>query len=354
MDNGGHANTLHTIQENFAADQDSAQLRVPRDWRPTPDSEPGSQSDTMILEGHRSQVMADISRIKCLKSRYKQPYQFRGKLNKFIHEVQESEQPFGRVWDLLQNRRRRDPAGHVSSDLVYEPSVLQVRASLMSMSLSIRFDITIIADALSLRKKMTGPGLRYDWGAVGLEVDFSQLRGECLTLAERLAAHQQYRLEIETRVSFAHLAALEQCVTAGSLLLKIDQSNELRELGLEQLNYARQIHNRHPDQTTGVLEELDAIELMLNDGTFYNAVTSEEQQAVYKAMSAEFSGTGHWYTCANGHPFTIGECGRPMQQTRCPYCGSPIGGQNHQSAEGVRRLDEVEASMGNMHLGGRM
>lgn len=153
-------------------------------------------------------------------------------------------------------------------------------------------------------------------------------------------------------MSFAHLAALERSAVAGSL--KTDRFNELRELGLEQINYARQIHNRYPGQTTGVMEGLEAVELMLNDGTFYNAVTSEEQRAIYKAMSAEFSGTGHWYACANGHPFTIGECGMPMQQTNCPYCGIPIGGQGHQPAEGVRSLDEVEASMGNMHLGGRM
>lgn len=346
----GHANRLHSIQEQFAADQDIAQLRGDGDWRTTPDSELNRQSDTMILKGHRGQVMADFSRIKCLKSRHKQPYILRRKLNKFLHEVQESEQPFVRVWDLVQNRRRRDLSGHVNSDLVYDPTVVQLRASLMSLSLSIRFDITIIADALSLRKKMNGLGPRYHWGAIDLDVDFSKLRAECLDLVERLAAHQQHRLEIDTRVSFAHLAALERSAIAGSP--KVDRLSYLRELGLEQLKYARQIHARHPGQTEGMMEGLDAVELMLNDGTFYNAVTSEEQRAIYKAMSAEFRGTGHWYTCANGHPFTVGECGMPMQQTRCPYCGSPIGGQHHQPAEGVRSLDEVEAAMGNMHLGG--
>lgn len=190
----GHANKLHSIQEQFAADQDIAQHREYDDWRAIRDSELCRQWDTMILKGRRSQVMADIPRIRCLRRRYQQPYLLRGKLNKFIHEVQESEQPFGRVWDLLQNRRRRDPSGHVNSDLVYDTSVLQLCASLVSTCLSIRFDLTIIGDALSLRKKMTGLGTRYDWGAVDLEVDFSQLRGECLTLVERLSAHQHYRI----------------------------------------------------------------------------------------------------------------------------------------------------------------
>jgi len=35
-------------------------------------------------------------------------------------------------------------------------------------------------------------------------------------------------------------------------------------------------------------------------------------------MAREFIGTGHWYTCLNGHPFTVGECGMPMQTSIYP------------------------------------
>ena len=43
-----------------------------------------------------------------------------------------------------------------------------------------------------------------------------------------------------------------------------------------------------------------------------------------------------WYVCPNGHPYSIGECGRPMQMGNCPDCGAPIGGQHHQNVSGVR------------------
>ncbi|XP_069916285.1 E3 ubiquitin-protein ligase RNF213 isoform X2 [Oryctolagus cuniculus] len=36
-----------------------------------------------------------------------------------------------------------------------------------------------------------------------------------------------------------------------------------------------------------------------------------------------------WYTCPNGHPCSVGECGRPMQQSRCVDCGAQVGGINH-------------------------
>ena len=345
-----HAEMLHKVQQQFSADQDTTRRNEHGAWRAKVDVELGNQSDSVTLRGHRNQVMADISRIPCLKSRYKEPYRLRQKLNKFVHAVRESEQPFGKLWDLVQARRRRNHLSRPESDLIFEPSVPQLRAFLTSMSLSIRFDITIIADALSQRKKRRGLSARYEWGAVQLEVDLSQLREECLTLIDLLNTHQQHRLEIETRVSFAHLAALERSAIISSH--QIGRSNTLDEQGLEQLQIARGIHNQYPGQTTGVMEALEAVELMLNDGTFYNVLTSEEMRAVYAAMSRDFSGTGHWYTCENNHPFTVGECGMPMEQRRCPQCGSPIGGVQHQPAPGVRSLDEVQVAMGDMRLAG--
>lgn len=63
---------------------------------------------------------------------------------------------------------------------------------------------------------------------------------------------------------------------------------------------------------------------------------------MYRAMANSFWGTGHWYTCQNGHPFTVGECGMPMEQVRCPECEAPIGGRDHRPAEGVRRAEEMD------------
>ncbi|XP_017734795.1 PREDICTED: E3 ubiquitin-protein ligase RNF213 isoform X2 [Rhinopithecus bieti] len=42
----------------------------------------------------------------------------------------------------------------------------------------------------------------------------------------------------------------------------------------------------------------------------------------------------HWYTCPNGHPCSVGECGRPMEQSTCIDCHAPIGGINHRPQDG--------------------
>jgi hypothetical protein len=89
---------------------------------------------------------------------------------------------------------------------------------------------------------------------------------------------------------------------------------------------------------------------MLRGSTFYSLVTNKEMEDVVNAMAREFGGTGHWYRCRNGHPFTVGECGGPMVESVCPQCGEPIGGRNHNAAEGVTRAADLEEEFGNMRL----
>lgn len=38
---------------------------------------------------------------------------------------------------------------------------------------------------------------------------------------------------------------------------------------------------------------------------------------------------GHWYTCPNGHIFSISECGGAIQVNKCNECSEAIGGGIH-------------------------
>lgn len=40
----------------------------------------------------------------------------------------------------------------------------------------------------------------------------------------------------------------------------------------------------------------------------------------------------------------------PMQEARCPRCGAPIGGQNHQAVEGVTAARDLEEALRNVHI----
>ena len=88
------------------------------------------------------------------------------------------------------------------------------------------------------------------------------------------------------------------------------------------------------------------VEKMLCDSTFYVLKMNLEKAAVYAIMVQSFQDMGHWYYCANGHPFTVGECGMSMKTARCPQCGATVGGAHHQPADGVRRAEDLEVEFG--------
>ena len=124
------------------------------------------------------------------------------------------------------------------------------------------------------------------------------------------------------------------------MIATAESSENLREEALSHIAKARGLFDRYPS-TRCFEKEVDAVEELVNGGAYY-PVTAEELRAVYQAMAGEFRGTGHWYTCANGHPFTIGECGMAMELASCPECDAPIGGQGHRTVDGVRRAAEID------------
>ena len=62
------------------------------------------------------------------------------------------------------------------------------------------------------------------------------------------------------------------------------------------------------------------------------------------ATMVQVSGNVGWYKCPNGHPYSVGGCTMPMEESIClhPGCGAKIGGRNHVCVAGVRRMTEAE------------
>ncbi len=52
---------------------------------------------------------------------------------------------------------------------------------------------------------------------------------------------------------------------------------------------------------------------------------------------------GHLFKCPNGHPFFIGECGGPTDESKCLECGERVGGQGHRLAAGNTAASELLA-----------
>ncbi|XP_026171361.1 E3 ubiquitin-protein ligase rnf213-beta isoform X2 [Mastacembelus armatus] len=56
------------------------------------------------------------------------------------------------------------------------------------------------------------------------------------------------------------------------------------------------------------------------------------------------------YTCVNGHPCFVGECGKPMVTSRCPDCGVPIGGVRHVPVQGFTQTTSLSDQTRTGHI----
>ncbi|XP_046558706.1 E3 ubiquitin-protein ligase RNF213-like [Haliotis rubra] len=98
---------------------------------------------------------------------------------------------------------------------------------------------------------------------------------------------------------------------------------------------------------------------------FLPTMPQDDIDAIRQSLTRE--GTIVFYQCQNGHPYAIGECGRPYTEATCNICKTKIGGQSHQAAAGNtqvtgdqtrpghvlgRAADRTNAYAGERRLGG--
>lgn len=295
---------------------------------------------SLILKGDRDVQFTIITKFLGRQSRYKAIVQLRYTIATFLKEVAEAEQPFSRIYDLIQDARI-----HRGINIAFEymPEILQTRNRMLATVLLLRCDYTILLELLTLHKEK--PANAPPWMTRKLEVDFTFSRRDCETLMRESRQKKQPINEVEGALFWARFVALERGVTEDQ-----DSVSELVLQARRYLETAREICKAHPGQTKGMMEEVDDVIRMLRESTFYATVTNQEKAAVYAAMANELRGTGHWYYCVNGHPFTVGECGMPMQTSVCPQCGSPVGGQGHLSVEGVTRAADMDGQFANLRI----
>ncbi|GAB1319259.1 hypothetical protein MFIFM68171_09469 [Madurella fahalii] len=288
-------------------------------------------------------------------------------ISEYLGMVRKEEQPFQRVADFVQHAARQRGAGGGQGEFSFdESSTIQVKGQLQAAALLLKCEIAMFADCMNQAQKRKGGGMP--------ALDFSQHLKDCEELIAAAGRSRHPRLEVEGHVCFARFClfvrhageatrasasssssssprplagadpkfAAEPSAESSTSQSEVER---IHKLALNHLRSAREIVETHAS-TEALKAEIDTVERMVNGGVFYTTVSEAEMKAVYAAMAAGFRGTGHWYYCANGHPFTIGDCGMPMQLAQCPECGAPVGGTSHTPAEGVRRADEIERLAG--------
>ena len=293
-------------------------------------------SGPLQLKGSRDHQISQIGTLTRKENRYKTIIGLRREIKKYLQQVNEKEQPFGRIYDLVQDARRHRG---INIDLHSTVDILQVRNRLLTTVLLMRCDYTILLTFLNDRKGETSAS------SPSVQVDLSVNRKECEKLIAESHSRNQPGNTVEGHLYWARFLALER-----SLAEPGSELTQLLDEARGHLQLAQKICDKYPGQTAGMRNEVEDVEKMLRDSTFYMPVSNEEKAAVYAAMAHDFRGTGHWYYCENGHPFTIGECGMPMETSQCPQCGSPVGGHDHQAIGGVRPATDLERQFSGVRI----
>lgn len=273
-------------------------------------------------------------------------------IQSFLKKVADKNQPAQKLHDATVNAMRRRSVDDMMTDLNITDSATPIardrRITLGGRLAQLRAESTIIDDRLRIFRVLTTspdtsikiPGGVREQNAKSFFKNCNAFIDECtmeslpkfrvqaaLYYASTARSYDAYRRAIKTDTSNPKHTS-EYVETAKALL---ENAKELCELGFQ-----------NADNLRNAVE--GSIKLLGRE--WYEKVTAEEIAAVKKAMVSGARGiathSGHWYNCANGHPFAIGECGMPMEEARCPECGARVGGRGHRAVEGVTRAMNME------------
>ncbi|TFK44429.1 hypothetical protein BDQ12DRAFT_672980 [Crucibulum laeve] len=92
------------------------------------------------------------------------------------------------------------------------------------------------------------------------------------------------------------------------------------------------------DPANTLVEEWERLATSIRTDTFYQPVSLDDMTSIVKALN--FSHTGHFYNCPNGHTYVIANCGGAAERSNCPECGATIGGSDHNlDAQNTRAME---------------
>ncbi|KAL7271872.1 hypothetical protein RUND412_005345 [Rhizina undulata] len=277
------------------------------------------------------------------------------KIQKFIEMVREEEQPYCKVREMVIRAQR---VRNAATTFVVDNSAVQLGFRLKGQILLFQLKWASLWDIHTICKNgdLEAPLLQLVRKMINR--DLLRFYKQCLPVIEQCQEAVLSKYEVEARIYRVQFYALYRIETLGQpkeqhtkgpAPPEIESENDLKS-ELASLDRCDSLCEEFPGTVGPLKKQVDKARVLLNGGKFYAVVTPEERMAVIAAMRAEFSGSGHWYRCRNGHPFTIGNCGGAVTQSTCPECGAPVGGQGYQLAEGVARADDFEQDFGRLNL----
>ncbi|KAL6719450.1 hypothetical protein ACLMJK_003690 [Lecanora helva] len=272
------------------------------------------------------------------------------KVKRFREGVADKNQPVQKLYEAMVNVSKDKSIDNLMRELNINgpfPTIsLDRRISFGGRATELRMECMILADKFSVAQswRSTTASMPTEITKDNPESGAKSFFKTCNTFIDDCDAESLPKLGVEAILLFATLARSFRSYCQ-STKTKVEQASNYVQAAKDLLEKAKALCTKqfqNSDQLGSAAEE--SIKLLGKE--WYEEVTPEEITAIKSAMVSGPRGiathSGHWYNCANGHPFAIGECGMPMQEARCPECGAPVGGQSHQPAAGVTRAENME------------
>ncbi|KAH7109262.1 hypothetical protein B0J11DRAFT_601729 [Dendryphion nanum] len=288
---------------------------------------------TLHLAGNRDQNVQAVQRIMEGCIRYNKMNATRLAISQYLTKVHRDGAPFARIRELveiaLQNAGQNIPRNS-------ENPVAQVAFHIMALALMIRCDMSILADTLKEIGKFHNNTF-----CAKMKVNFRTCRSECEELVHDAMKAKDYERAVEGHVFFARYCAMKLSFNPDLKTVRTVKSESTLHI-----EAAYDLCKMHGGKIRTLISEVRDVERSIKGATFLQSIISQERCSVIMAMSKELGrGIGQWYTCANGHPFSVGEYGLAMQVARCPQCGAPIGGLDHQLTQGAGRVEDINKEL---------
>jgi hypothetical protein len=229
--------------------------------RKAPDTGPPetSLSGPLQLKGTCDHQISQIGKLTRKENRYKTIIELRREVKKFLQQVDEKEQPFARVYDLVQDARRHRG---IDVDLSSKVDILQVRNRLLTTVLLIRCDYTILLTFLNDRKGQTSTS------SPSVQVDLNINRKECEKLMAESESRNQPGNYVEGLLYWARFLALER-----SLAEPGSELTQLLDKARGHLQLAHKICDKYPGQTAGMRNEVKDVEKMQQPRNIYVVIS---------------------------------------------------------------------------------
>lgn len=242
-----------------------------------------------------------VSQTETLKDYKNQSSRYLTLLQSYLNSVETEQQPYGRVQSMVVNAKRRH---NVESKFEIDKSAIQHGSHIRGRCLRLRLVFSVLWNYKELAKLFEKDMAKKVWDTI-LEVDLKATIKDCEAIAEDCLSRKFMREACETKIFLTQFDAIRLLNPTFAPDEPEGSREERRKTHLEWLEVARE-HIRRMPSCAYLAEEVEKAEKLLRGAVFYNFVTSEERMEVMRAMTREFSGSGHWYNCVNGHPVCVG------------------------------------------------